>query len=269
MNDLSEANGLEAALAQVKSMVQQGMEQFDPTRLCFIESMVLRSVKPADCKAAANLSLEKRIFTELEQYRQDFNIAKKQAALALEKAEEEFPNSSDAMRQLFSDNDFKAVMRRAQALESGKQAAQKNQVALSELIDSLLTKSESSIDSTPDNFEEQLALQESEVAHLVRPSTPSYEKAGELKSIRSFRQSWTKENSEKVVDHSIEQCPRDAGPLNQENLAIRTLSILREMSPEYMSRFVTYVDTLLWLEQFNKKTESKVKTKKTGKKTKK
>ena len=32
-------------------------------------------------------------------------------------------------------------------------------------------------------------------------------------------------------------------------LAIKSLSTMRELSPDYLNRFVSYVDTLLWLER--------------------
>jgi hypothetical protein len=31
-------------------------------------------------------------------------------------------------------------------------------------------------------------------------------------------------------------------------LATRSLSAMRRLSPEYLSRFVSYIDTLLWLQ---------------------
>ena len=43
--------------------------------------------------------------------------------------------------------------------------------------------------------------------------------------------------------------PQNPGPLNPQMLAIKSLSTMRELSPDYLNRFVSYVDTLLWLER--------------------
>ena len=49
--------------------------------------------------------------------------------------------------------------------------------------------------------------------------------------------------------------PEDSGPLNPQMLITESLSQLRDLSPGYLSRFVTYFDTLFWLQQANGKEE--------------
>lgn len=70
-----------------------------------------------------------------------------------------------------------------------------------------------------------------------------------MHSIRYFRESWVKANSERLVANAIENAPKDAGPLNSHKLAIRSLMAMRDLSPEYLNRFVSYIETLLWLEK--------------------
>ncbi len=45
--------------------------------------------------------------------------------------------------------------------------------------------------------------------------------------------------------------PENAGPLNSHHLVHRSLLLMRDLSPEYLNRFMTYVDTLLWVDQLN------------------
>jgi hypothetical protein len=42
--------------------------------------------------------------------------------------------------------------------------------------------------------------------------------------------------------------PKNAGPLNSSSLVHRSLSLMREVSPEYLQHFLGYLDSLAWLE---------------------
>ena len=43
----------------------------------------------------------------------------------------------------------------------------------------------------------------------------------------------------------------DAGPLNSGSLVHRSLTLMRELSPGYLQQFLSYVDTLSWMEQLS------------------
>jgi len=70
----------------------------------------------------------------------------------------------------------------------------------------------------------------------------------ELKSAQRFRESWAVLCAEEVVDQASTQAPQNAGPLNAHMLVLRTLGLLRELSPDYLRRFLTHTETLMWLE---------------------
>ena len=53
---------------------------------------------------------------------------------------------------------------------------------------------------------------------------------------------------ERQVSLAMKQGPKNAGPINSHNLILRSLSMMQEISPEYLSRMVSYVDTLLLLD---------------------
>lgn len=70
----------------------------------------------------------------------------------------------------------------------------------------------------------------------------------ELKSVRRFRESLRRRQSEKAVARAVAERPENPGPLNPQMLMIRSLALLRDLSPAYVNRFVTYTESLLWLE---------------------
>ena len=49
----------------------------------------------------------------------------------------------------------------------------------------------------------------------------------------------------------LAKVPENAGPLNSQHLVHRSLTLMRDLSPEYLNRFMSYVDALSWLDQAN------------------
>ncbi|MDO8773028.1 MAG: DUF2894 domain-containing protein [Burkholderiaceae bacterium] len=84
------------------------------------------------------------------------------------------------------------------------------------------------------------------VDHPINAATTS---RTELKSVRYFRNTWSKLSAEKQVNRALGRAPKNAGPINSHVVALRSLALMREASPDYLNRFMSYVDTLLRLEQ--------------------
>ncbi|MDO8773637.1 MAG: DUF2894 domain-containing protein [Burkholderiaceae bacterium] len=74
----------------------------------------------------------------------------------------------------------------------------------------------------------------------------------ELKTTRYFRNTWSKLSVDKQVTQAIKQAPKNAGPINSHMLVLRSLALMREISPDYLNRFTSYVDALLCLDQGDK-----------------
>lgn len=70
----------------------------------------------------------------------------------------------------------------------------------------------------------------------------------ELASLRRFRASWSRIAAEEQVAQAITRTPDNAGPLNSHALVLRSLALMRELSPDYLQRFLAQLDTLMWLE---------------------
>lgn len=70
----------------------------------------------------------------------------------------------------------------------------------------------------------------------------------ELRAARRFHSALVGLNANRVVAQALEAIPESCGPLNPQRLATRSLATMRDLSPHYLSRFVSYIDTLFWLE---------------------
>jgi hypothetical protein len=94
------------------------------------------------------------------------------------------------------------------------------------------------------------------VEHLGRHATDAPPPSGatrspppELKTLRYFRSTWSRLAADQRLTQALAQVPDNAGPLHSQQLVHRTLTLMRELSPEYLQHFMAQVDALLWLEQ--------------------
>ena len=66
--------------------------------------------------------------------------------------------------------------------------------------------------------------------------------------IQQFRKQLSQISVQKQVTQAIAQAPQNAGPINSHMLVLRSLGLMRDISPDYLNRFMGYVDTLLILD---------------------
>jgi hypothetical protein len=71
----------------------------------------------------------------------------------------------------------------------------------------------------------------------------------ELRSAVRFRETWARLCAEAEVEQASHRAPENAGPLNAHHLVLRMLGLMRELSPDYLRRFLGYSESLLWLDQ--------------------
>lgn len=72
--------------------------------------------------------------------------------------------------------------------------------------------------------------------------------AGELAAIGRARANNTQRDVSRRVNSAFSAAPDSSGPLNSQMLVRRSLQLMQELSPAYLNRFVSHVDTLMWLE---------------------
>jgi hypothetical protein len=73
--------------------------------------------------------------------------------------------------------------------------------------------------------------------------------ASELRSLRDFRETWSRIAAVDQVDAAVTRGPENAGPLNSHSLVLRSLALMRSLSPDYLRRFLSQMETLMALEQ--------------------
>ena len=81
----------------------------------------------------------------------------------------------------------------------------------------------------------------------AQPVKPNAWRA-ESPRIQQFRKQLGQISVQKQVSKAMAQAPQNAGPINSHMLVLRSLSLMREASPDYLGRFIGYLDTLLFLE---------------------
>ncbi|AMO22468.1 DUF2894 domain-containing protein [Ramlibacter solisilvae] len=71
----------------------------------------------------------------------------------------------------------------------------------------------------------------------------------ELASAHRFRQAWSRGHTLDRLAQALARRPAQSGPLNSHALVLQSLAMMRELSPDYLRRFVVYAESLQWLEQ--------------------
>lgn len=160
--------------------------------------------------AGAGGVLDQRLTKALGDYRERFDRAEREAADGLARGKAKFPEAADVLTQHYEAGDFGRLHRLLAKLE-----ARGGPGALAELL-----------------------------AHIERQAPQ-----GELKSLRYFRGTWTRLKVDRRLSQASAQAPENAGPLNSHFLVLQSLRLMRDISPEYLEQFMSYVDALLWLEQ--------------------
>ncbi len=88
-------------------------------------------------------------------------------------------------------------------------------------------------------------------ASKPREAAPDKAVASDPRTVQFFKRTWSRLSAEQRLAQARATLPDNAGPLNSHHLVHRSLTLMRELSPEYLERFVGYVDALQWLEQAN------------------
>lgn len=97
-----------------------------------------------------------------------------------------------------------------------------------------------------------LLLQEMKPAGPATSAVPGHPDQGWAAAsprVQQFRRQLRKISVQKQVSQAMAQAPQNAGPINSHMLVLRALGLMRDISPDYLNRFMNYVDTLLCLDE--------------------
>jgi hypothetical protein len=107
----------------------------------------------------------------------------------------------------------------------------------------------------------QLLQEMTRTTGATQPIQPNAWRA-ESPRIQQFRKQLGQISVQKQVSQAMAQAPQNAGPINSHMLVLRSLGLMREASPDYLGRFMVYLDTLLCLDapkaQFKARVEPKL-----------
>jgi hypothetical protein len=87
-------------------------------------------------------------------------------------------------------------------------------------------------------------------------ATPETRRAGTpFRSLQLTRDTLRELGTRRVVARAARLAPKESGPLNPEKLTLQALVEMQELSENYLSRFVSYAETLMWLDKVTGKDE--------------
>ena len=237
--DLPGAEGINPGLV-IAALRERGAHRFDPVRFCFIEALGRRSVaQPGGVRQV----LDGKLSRALAAYHTQYEQAQTQAGITLKHLVGRFPDAADAAHRLVVSGDFRGLHRLAAQLEGpGGQGSPASLAGLVHQLDRL-----------------ELAAGEGGSAESGAAMVGGVVGGGvvgggigapaELKALRYFRGTWSQLSVDRQMAQSWARVPENAGPLNSQLLVLRSLKLMRDVSPAYLKRFMSYVDALLWLDQ--------------------
>lgn len=208
------ANDPAATLAALRAA---GAAQIDPVRLRYLEALARRSGHPQG---------DARLATLLADYTARLSKARNEADTRLARACGEFPHAADELTALHAGGHFAQLRQRIARLE----ATQRNTL-LADLVTRIDQRKRADTTGTP-----------------ASPSDDA-DTPVDISSLAYFEKIWAELKVEQQLAEALAQAPENAGPLNSHLLALQSLKLMRDLSPGYLKRFVSYVDALLWLDQ--------------------
>jgi hypothetical protein len=239
--------------AQLAALQDSSADRFDPVQFHFMQAMLRRAEAHT---GSARDSIESRLRNVLHTYQQRFERSLAEAAAILEQLSAHSQDVTGQAQSLFAAREFRQLRRlQAQLVSSAKADG------LAELA-SCLDHERQSNTRGKHGLEDQMLRQERDIAATVSDaasqpgiSTPPRTGPDELASGRQLRRSQNRSSTRLRVQRAISECPDDAGPLNPQKLVIRALTTMEGLSPDYTNRFMTYVDTLLYLQQLDEQSK--------------
>lgn len=237
---------IDSRLAELKN---RGVPYYDPAGFRYIESLLQRA---RDKQESISRILEKKAQDALDDLRERFDQAGEEASEIVSRVSLEYPESADRIQALYVRGEFKKVKHLEKRLYRNS-----GQRAVSLLLNHMIRKTSPLEErNAPSSIDDILKKHDHDIIQSIENSredteTTSTPDNSELKAYHLLKSSLAKRHSDKLVVTAIRERPENAGPLNSQMLAIRALSEMRNLSPDYLNRFVTYLDTLLWLERID------------------
>lgn len=229
---LGEAVDVTALIASLRA---EGADRFDPVRLHYMEELVRRA---STHQGSVKRLLDARLSQALAEIKERFEHAQRDARETLARSVERYPHAAGELERLFVAGDFNGLRRLIATLKVREQCAS---------LGALVRQLEQHV---PEHAQEHVPVHG---AARVNDHAGAH---AELKTLRNFRNTWSKLSVDKQLAQALEQAPKNAGPINSHMLVLRSLALMRDISPDYLNRFMSYTDTLLCLDQGEKEKQA-------------
>ena len=257
MNNFTSEPEIDCSLL-IDSVLKRGGQSYDETRFRYITSLHKRSISQ---RQAVSAILTSKIQTLLQSYQADLLIAEDKCKVLSRRIVVNFPEHKNAAKELEKNYNVTALIKLEERL---MRVSHKNTIHT--LTHSLLHNDRGS--ESEDSFSDLLVNQEQQaMLTYAAPKSGRRSDRKELKSARFFRESQERRYAENVVRLAVKDGPDNPGPINPHMLAIRSLSMMQSLSPNYLKHFLSYIDTVFWLEQANERSATKDHIKQGGKPT--
>ena len=224
--------GINALVARVSN---EGGERFDAAGWHYLDTLARHA---AAHEGSVRGMLEAKLERALASFAERFAQARSAAADLLATTGAMHPQAAAELQRLFAGGDFKGLRYLSATLEARARCA-----VWSELVSRL----DPALAGVPGHPSMHHATHHATHPAASRTSaTPP--PAIELKTVRESRATWARMSVGKQLALAMKQAPANAGPINSHMLVLRSLAMMQEISPDYLSRMVSYVDTLLSLD---------------------
>jgi hypothetical protein len=231
----------EALLVRLR---EQGGQRFDGAGWHYLDTLAQRAL--AEQGSVRRLLLAK-VERAASAFSQRFVQARAAAAELLASACAQHPQAAGELHSLFAAGDFRRLRQLCATLAARAQCTG---------LAALVARIEPAPAGTPDQPAASQATASASYATPVNPATL------ELKTVRESRAAWARMSVDRQLSQAMKQAPVNAGPINSHMLVLRSLAMMQDISPDYLSRMVSYIDTLLALAPGE--VEAPVKRKKTA-----
>jgi hypothetical protein len=211
----------------VTSLRDKGGERFDAAGWHYLDTLARRA---AAHEGSVRSMLEAKLERAVAVFAGRFAQGRSAAAELLAAAGARHPQAATELQRLFADGDFKGLRYLGATLEARAQCA---------VLSGLVLQLEPGLAGGPVDSPAQRAGPRTTAAGDPGP---------ELKTVRESRATWARMSVDKQLALAMKQGPKNAGPINSHNLVLRSLAMMQEISPGYLSRMVSYVDTLVSLD---------------------
>ena len=244
---------------QIELMLERGDNNYDDSRFKYISSLYERALLHRNSVASPMLQKVKIL---LNRYIEDLIEVQESIQLVVRRLNLCFPDARKAFHDLEKTYNYSGLIKLEERL-----MRESSRSALQTLTNILIDDANSNDSQDPLSLIDQLQDQENEVVKELSDNLlKAKPRSNELRSTRLFREAQEKHKSEKIVREAIKNGPDNPGPINPHMLVIRSLSTMQSLSPQYLKRFLSYIETVFWLEEANQALKPKVMNKRSLKK---